>query len=80
MQLTPWVITESFVKGYLEKGGDGMLRLFGLGDPSGVGEGFSLLRCLSSPSPLNSSYSSPLTSQNDQILWETKWRSEHLQH
>lgn len=44
VQLTPWVITDSFVKGYLEKGGDGMLRLFGLGDPSGIGEAFSLLR------------------------------------
>jgi hypothetical protein len=44
MLLTPWVITESFVKGYLEKGGEGMLRLFGLGDPSGNGHGFSLLK------------------------------------
>jgi hypothetical protein len=44
MQLTPWVISESFIKGFLEKGGDGLLRLHGLGDPSGIGEGFSLLR------------------------------------
>ncbi len=44
IQLTPWAITESFVKGFLEKGGDVMLRLSGLGDPSGNGEGFSLLR------------------------------------
>ena len=56
MQLTPWMISESFIKGYLEKGGDGLLRLHGLGDPSGIGEGFSLLRLVTSSSSTNHNF------------------------
>jgi hypothetical protein len=42
--LAPWVITDAFVKAVVEKGGSGLLKLSGLGDPSGIGEGYSFLR------------------------------------
>lgn len=42
--LTPWTITDSFVKAVVDKGGSGSLRILGLGDPSGIGEGYSFLK------------------------------------
>lgn len=43
--LSPWNITESFVRGHLQRCGTGMLQLTGVpGDPSGIGEAFSYCR------------------------------------
>mmetsp|Transcript_1538 Transcript_1538/g.2322 ORF Transcript_1538/g.2322 Transcript_1538/m.2322 type:complete len:661 (+) Transcript_1538:17-1999(+) len=41
LQLTPWALTSSYVNTHLKKDGTGMMRLSGVGDPSGIGEGFS---------------------------------------
>ncbi len=42
--LSPWNLTESFIKYHLQRFGNGMLQLHGMGDPSGIGEGFSYCR------------------------------------
>ncbi|KAJ8324904.1 hypothetical protein O5D80_006435 [Batrachochytrium dendrobatidis] len=41
VQLAPWVTTKNFV---IAASGKGMVRLFGRGDPTGCGEGFSYIR------------------------------------
>ncbi|KAJ3093054.1 hypothetical protein HK102_010959 [Quaeritorhiza haematococci] len=41
VQLAPWVITRNFLQATQ---GKGMLKLFGAGDPTGRGEGFSFIR------------------------------------
>lgn len=43
IQLAPWCLTYYYQAIHLEKGFGGMFKLSGLGDPSGVGEGFSYL-------------------------------------
>jgi transcription initiation factor TFIID subunit 1 len=40
--LAPWNLTNNFVQQHLQK--KGLLRLQGMGDPSGLGHGFSFLR------------------------------------
>jgi transcription initiation factor TFIID subunit 1 len=40
--IAPWNLTNNFVQQHLQK--KGLLRLQGMGDPSGCGEGFSFLR------------------------------------
>lgn len=44
LQLTPWHMTGEFIEVHKKGEGTGMMKLTGLGDPSGVGEGFSFLR------------------------------------
>lgn len=45
--LSPWNLTENFVKVHIERSGTGQLQLTGVpGDPSGIGEGFSFLKYL----------------------------------
>jgi transcription initiation factor TFIID subunit 1 len=44
LQLSPWHLTGEFIDVHKESQGSGMMHLVGLGDPSGVGEGFSFLR------------------------------------
>jgi hypothetical protein len=44
LQLTPWHLTGEFHEVHCKGEGTGMLKLTGLGDPSGKGEGFSFLR------------------------------------
>jgi transcription initiation factor TFIID subunit 1, fungi type len=41
IQLAPWITTKNFV---IAASGKGMLKLFGPGDPTGCGEGFSYVR------------------------------------
>ncbi|KAJ1332261.1 hypothetical protein BSLG_008920 [Batrachochytrium salamandrivorans] len=41
VQLAPWVTTKNFV---IAASGKGMVKLFGPGDPTGCGEGFSFIR------------------------------------
>lgn len=41
VQLAPWIITKNFV---IAASGKGMVQLFGPGDPTGCGEGFSFIR------------------------------------
>jgi len=41
LQLAPWITTHNFVQAVQ---GKGMLQLFGAGDPTGRGEGFSFIR------------------------------------
>lgn len=44
LQLTPWNLTGEFIDVHKKGEGTGMMNLTGLGDPSGIGEGFSFLR------------------------------------
>ena len=44
LELTPWHLTGEFIEVHKKGEGSGMLKLTGLGDPSGLGEGFSFLR------------------------------------
>ncbi|KAL7568791.1 hypothetical protein ACA910_007211 [Epithemia clementina (nom. ined.)] len=44
LQLAPWNLTGEFIDVHKKAEGTGMMRLTGLGDPSGTGEGFSFLR------------------------------------
>jgi len=44
LQLTPWHLTGEFIDVHKKGEGSGMMKLTGLGDPSGQGEGFSFLR------------------------------------
>lgn len=44
LQLTPWHLTGEFIEVHKKGEGTGMMKLTGLGDPSGLGEGFSFLR------------------------------------
>jgi outer membrane murein-binding lipoprotein Lpp len=44
LQLAPWHMTGEFIDVHKKAEGTGMMKLTGLGDPSGIGEGFSFLR------------------------------------
>ncbi|TYZ61073.1 hypothetical protein PybrP1_001538 [[Pythium] brassicae (nom. inval.)] len=44
LQLTPWNLTNNYVECHLQGKGSGMLKLGGIGDPTGRGEGFSFVR------------------------------------
>jgi hypothetical protein len=44
LQLAPWHMTGEFIDVHKKGEGTGMMKLTGLGDPSGIGEGFSFLR------------------------------------
>jgi Protein of unknown function (DUF3591)/Bromodomain len=44
LQLAPWHLTGEFIDVHKQSEGTGMMKLTGLGDPSGQGEGFSFLR------------------------------------
>ena len=44
LHLAPWNLTGEFIDVHKRAEGTGMMRLTGLGDPSGTGEGFSFLR------------------------------------
>lgn len=44
LQLAPWHLTGEFIDVHKKGEGTGMMKLTGLGDPSGVGEGYSFLR------------------------------------
>ena len=44
LQLAPWNVTGDFIDIHIQGDGSGMMKLTGLGDPSGIGEGFSFLR------------------------------------
>jgi len=44
LQLAPWHLTGEFIEVHKKAEGTGMMKLTGLGDPSGQGEGFSFIR------------------------------------
>jgi transcription initiation factor TFIID subunit 1 len=44
LELCPWHLTGEFIDVHKKGEGTGMMKLTGLGDPSGIGEGFSFLR------------------------------------
>jgi len=44
LQLAPWHLTGEFIDVHKKGEGTGMMKLTGLGDPSGIGEGFSFIR------------------------------------
>ncbi len=44
LQLAPWHLTGEFIDVHKKGEGTGMMKLTGLGDPSGVGEGYSFIR------------------------------------
>jgi transcription initiation factor TFIID subunit 1 len=44
LQLAPWQITTDFIDVHKKGTGSGMMKLTGLGDPSGIGNAFNLLR------------------------------------
>jgi transcription initiation factor TFIID subunit 1 len=44
LQLTPWNLTGEFIDVHKNAAGTGMMKLTGLGDPSGQGAGFSFIR------------------------------------
>ncbi|KAL3924006.1 MAG: hypothetical protein SGILL_001307 [Bacillariaceae sp.] len=44
LELCPWNLTGEFIDVHKKGEGTGMMKLTGLGDPSGIGEGFSFLR------------------------------------
>ena len=44
LQLTPWNTTGEYLDVHKKGEGTGMMKLTGLGDPSGLGEGFSFIR------------------------------------
>jgi transcription initiation factor TFIID subunit 1 len=44
LQLAPWHLTGEFIDVHKKGEGTGMMKLTGLGDPSGIGEGYSFIR------------------------------------
>jgi Protein of unknown function (DUF3591) len=44
LQLTPWNLTGEYLDVHKKGEGTGMMKLTGLGDPSGLGEGYSFIR------------------------------------
>jgi len=44
LQLAPWHVTGELIDVHVKGDGSGMMKLTGLGDPSGIGDGFSFLR------------------------------------
>lgn len=44
LQLAPWQLTADFIDVHKKGQGSGMMKLTGLGDPSGVGAGFNFIR------------------------------------
>lgn len=44
LQLTPWNLTSEFIDVHKNGAGTGMMKLTGVGDPSGRGEGFNFVR------------------------------------
>ncbi|VEU39825.1 unnamed protein product [Pseudo-nitzschia multistriata] len=44
LQLAPWHVTGEFTDVHVKGDGSGMMKLTGLGDPSGIKQGFSFLR------------------------------------
>lgn len=44
LQLAPWQSTSDFIEVHKEGKGSGMMKLTGLGDPSGTGSGFNFIR------------------------------------
>ncbi|KAG7357332.1 DUF3591 domain containing protein [Nitzschia inconspicua] len=44
LELCPWHLTGEFIDVHKKGEGSGMMKLTGLGDPTGIGEGFSFLR------------------------------------
>jgi Protein of unknown function (DUF3591) len=44
LQLAPWHLSSEFLDVHKKGEGTGMMKLTGLGDPSGLGEGFSFIR------------------------------------
>lgn len=44
LQLSPWQITTDFIDVHKKGVGSGMMKLTGLGDPSGIGNAYNLLR------------------------------------
>ena len=44
LQLTPWHLTSEFIDVHKQAQGTGMMKLTGLGDPSGLGEAYNFLR------------------------------------
>lgn len=44
LQLAPWHLTGDFIDVHKKGEGTGMMKLTGLGDPSGIGEGYSFIR------------------------------------
>lgn len=44
LEICPWTLTGEFIDVHKKGEGSGMMKLTGLGDPSGIGEGFSFLR------------------------------------
>jgi hypothetical protein len=66
LQLAPWHLTGEFIEVHKKAEGTGMMKLTGLGDPSGIGEGFSFLREVDSK-PTKSVSTSQQTEQMKKI-------------
>ena len=66
LQLAPWHLTGEFIEVHKKGEGTGMMKLTGLGDPSGIGEGFSFLREVDSK-PNKSVGLGPIDAQNAQM-------------
>jgi transcription initiation factor TFIID subunit 1 len=66
LQLAPWHLTGEFIEVHKKGEGTGMMKLTGLGDPSGVGEGFSFLR-EADTKPTKSFGIGPINAQNAQM-------------
>jgi len=67
LQLTPWHLTGEFIDVHKKGEGTGMMKLTGLGDPSGKGEGFSFLREVDSKPSKSVGNSSALNAQMKKI-------------
>jgi len=66
LQLAPWHLTGEFIDVHKKGEGTGMMKLTGLGDPSGRGEGFSFLREVDTK-PIKSVGNAALTAQVKKI-------------
>lgn len=66
LQLAPWHMTGEFIEVHKKAEGTGMMKLTGLGDPSGQGEGYSFIREVDSK-PSKSVGSGALSAQMKKI-------------
>jgi hypothetical protein len=67
LQLAPWHLTGEFLDVHRKGEGTGMMKLTGLGDPTGVGEGFSFLREVEKTSKVVGSAANQQTAQMKKI-------------
>jgi len=67
LQLSPWTLTSDFIDIHKNSQASGMMKLTGLGDPSGRGEGFNFLRDDTKPNKSSAAAEGALKAQIKKI-------------